>query len=63
VKNTASYSILSLEVMQRDARFEVFTTIKVQVEVFWVVTQCSALPPWDECVELIRMAQNRVSST
>jgi len=25
------------------ARFEVFTVVKIQVEVFWIVTPCSAL--------------------
>jgi len=25
------------------ARFEVFTAVKIQVEIFWVVTQCSVV--------------------
>jgi hypothetical protein len=25
----------------QDTRFEVFTAVKIQVEVFWVVTRCS----------------------
>jgi hypothetical protein len=29
--------------MQLDSRFEVFTIVKIQVEVFWVVTPCNVV--------------------
>jgi len=39
-----------IKTSSNDARFEIFTAVKIQVEVFWIVTPCGVVvgyhPPW-----------------
>jgi hypothetical protein len=45
----------------KDARFEVFTVVRIKVEAFWVVTPCSATIGFDLKMEIARFSETLVS--